>query len=546
MAIRRRTGAYWEKRSIERLAEAERESLPHLRRIVRIYEEAARKTVRSVRDMYAVYYREQGWDLNELNSIAPSGDIKRFLADMRSAGLETELPDNYRGRMTRLELLNAQIWGEVKKVAQRHTAIETAAHTETIKNSYYRTIYDTAKGFGATPEFSLLNTRTIDRILNNKFQGKNYSQRIWKNTDLLASQLKDVLGAAIATGQSPEKTVREIRQRFQVGSFQARRLVQTETNFFENAAEIEAYEEMGIGSFVFVATLDGRTSQICREHDGKRYPVSKSKPGVNMPPLHPWCRSTIRPYIGKDYEPEVRIARDTNGRNVYVSNMSYKEWSQLFVHDISAMVGAANVVSTSGGRITTTYGAVYDTNKIWGVDSELIEDTVRRAEYLLNEYPEVQRWVKDQGGLIIRAGDLQRGTIAATYTLKPIIVLSRAYYIRREHLLKIVERGDKKGHFMPMQDRVGYAFNHEFGHVIQNYLLHGRKTVSAARKVHSDIIEIARREYGLSDDEIIARTSLYAQRDPYEFFAELFANLHSGKPNKLGRAMGDYLKRVMK
>jgi len=204
------------------------------------------------------------------------------------------------------------------------------------------------------------------------------------------------------------------------------------------------------------------------------------------------------------------------------------------------------VVSTSGGRITTTYGAVYDTNKIWGVDSELIEDTVRRAEYLLNEYPEVQRWVKDQGGLIIRAGDLQRGTIAATYTLKPIIVLSRAYYIRREHLLKIVERGDKKGHFMPMQDRVGYAFNHEFGHVIQNYLLHGRKTVSAARKVHSDIIEIARREYGLSDDEIIARTSLYAQRDPYEFFAELFANLHSGKPNKLGRAMGDYLKRVMK
>lgn len=331
MALRKRTNAYWEKRSVERLTAAERASTPHLKQVYDVYDEARHKTVRDIKALYRNYYKDdKGFDMKALSSIAPSGDVWRFQEEMKKLGLASYLPEEYAGRMTRLELLNAQMWGEMKKVGLKQSLIQAKSHTATINDTFNKTIYDTAKGIGATPSFSKLNTRTVNSILNSRFEGKNYSDRIWANTDVLAKQLKGKLGSAIASGQPQAKTIREIQDRYGVGKYYAERLVRTETNYFENKAEIESYEAMGIKKFVFVATLDGRTSEICQEHDGKVYDVSKARQGENAPPLHPNCRSTIRPYIGKEYEPETRIARDPRtGANTYIYNQSFPEWSRV-------------------------------------------------------------------------------------------------------------------------------------------------------------------------------------------------------------------------
>jgi SPP1 gp7 family putative phage head morphogenesis protein len=308
----------------------ERASGAHTRQIFSVYDEARRKTVAGIKDLYRNYYKDdKGFDMQALRSIAPSGDVWRFHEEMKRLGLSSHLPEEYAGRMTRLELLNAQMWGEMKKVGFKQNLIQSKSHAATINDAYYKTIYDTAKGIGATPSFSHLNTRTVSTILNSRFQGKNYSDRIWANTDALAKQLKGKLGAAIASGQAPSKTISEIQQRFGVGKFYAERLVRTETNYFENKAELESYDSMGIKRFVFVATLDGRTSEICQSYDGKTFSVSEAKQGTNAPPLHPNCRSTIRPYIGKEWEPEARIARDPRtGQNQYIYNQSFPQWAK--------------------------------------------------------------------------------------------------------------------------------------------------------------------------------------------------------------------------
>jgi SPP1 gp7 family putative phage head morphogenesis protein len=328
--LRKRTNAYWEKRSLERLTAAERVSNTHLKQINKVYDEARRQTVQSVKSLYANYYKgDDGFDMAALKAIAPSGDIKRFRDEMKLLGLDTYLPERYAGRMTRLELLNAQMWGETKKVGLKQNQIQSKSHVATINSAYNHNIYDTAKGLGATPAFSQLNTRTVNKILNAKFEGENYSQRIWNNTDVLAKQLQGKLGAAIASGQAQPKTVREIQERFGVSKYYAKRLVQTETNYFENSAEIESLQSMDIEKFVFVATLDGRTSVICQYHDGRIYNVADAIMGYNVPPLHPNCRSTIRAYFGREWEPEMRIARDPRtGRNQYVYNQSYDFWAK--------------------------------------------------------------------------------------------------------------------------------------------------------------------------------------------------------------------------
>ncbi len=344
MALRRRTSVYWEKRSIERLTAAERASNPYIKQVFGVYDEARRKTVRDIKALYTNYYKgDAGFDMQALRSIAPSGDVWRFHEEMKKLGLSTYLPEAYAGRMTRLELLNAQMWGEMKKVGLKQNLIQAKSHAATINDAFNKTVFDTAKGLGATPSFSKLNTKTVNGILGSRFQGKNYSDRIWANTEVLAGQLKGKLGVAIASGQPPAKTIREIQQRFGVGKYYAERLVRTETNYFENKAEIESYESMGIKQFVFVATLDGRTSEICQEHDGKIYKVSEAKAGGNYPPLHPNCRSTVRPYISKDYEPEARIARDPRtGQNQYVYNQTYQQWAKA-----NGVVGVAPSLAPS-------------------------------------------------------------------------------------------------------------------------------------------------------------------------------------------------------
>lgn len=318
---------YWRERAEDRLTEAEKLSVPYLEDIHAVYDDAKLKIVEDIKNLYKNYYKDdEGFDQEKLRVIIPNGDLERFHREMKKAGLSEYLPDNYKARMTRLEYLYADCWAESKKASLKHQQIETKAHRETIKNAYYKTIYDTGVGLKINLAFSKLDNRAVNQVLNTKFLGGNYSERIWNNTDKLANSLKEVIGSAIARGESYSKTARGIRERFGVTQYEATRLVQTETCYFQNQAEIEALKTMGIEKYKFIATLDSRTSDICREHDKKVYNIEDAKAGENLPPLHPNCRSTVSAYLGEEYESAIRIARNEDGENEYVDNVPYNEW----------------------------------------------------------------------------------------------------------------------------------------------------------------------------------------------------------------------------
>ena len=82
-------------------------------------------------------------------------------------------------------MINAQLWIRTKQLAILENEIETKSHIETINGAFGKTIYDTAKGIGATPAFEQLNSRGIEVLLNTPWQGANYSKRIWGNSNTL-------------------------------------------------------------------------------------------------------------------------------------------------------------------------------------------------------------------------------------------------------------------------------------------------------------------------------------------------------------------------
>ncbi len=81
---------------------------------------------------------------------------------------------------------------------------------------------------------------------------------------------------------------------------------------------------LDVEKYEFLGTLDSRTCEECGGLDGKHYPVDKETPGVNYPPLHPFCRCATIPYFA-DLSGK-RAARETDGSSYTVpGDMSYVE-----------------------------------------------------------------------------------------------------------------------------------------------------------------------------------------------------------------------------
>lgn len=319
---------YWDKRAIKRLTDAEKQSDAYIKRIQKMYDQANRNIQRDIENIYANYSKATGLDVQSLKTILTKTETQKLWDELRAKGLDQYVKGNYKARITRLEKLQAQIYAKAKEIYPQEQKAHTDCYKGVINDSYYKAIYDTQMGTGLDFAFSNLDDNMVTALLNERWSGKNYSQRIWGNTDILAESLSEVIGGALLSGQSIQKTARQIRERFDVSKYYAERLVRTEVNHFNNEADAMAYEEMDVEKYVFLATLDTRTSTICQDLDNEVFELKERQVGVNYPPMHPNCRSKTRAYMGEEIEKTLkrRARNPVTGKNEVIDNMSYKDW----------------------------------------------------------------------------------------------------------------------------------------------------------------------------------------------------------------------------
>lgn len=271
-------------------------------------------------------------DLNELRKVLEARpndpNIQRLLADLDSPA--------YSFRMKRLERLSDDLDRMRESIYHSEKTGSDAFYSDLMKDSYYKATFDLqqqtglAYGFSGLPESEIKHLQSFSWVGD----GSTYSTDIWKNTGKLTSSIKDELLMSLMTGRDTRGTAQAIAERFNVGQNDARRLVRTESAFFHNQMELLSYEEADIEKYIFVAVLDKRTSRICQEHDNQVYDRAKAVPGVNCPPMHPWCRSTTVAYDeDADYSKLKRRARnpETGKTELVPADMTYKEWYSKYV-----------------------------------------------------------------------------------------------------------------------------------------------------------------------------------------------------------------------
>ena len=208
----------------------------------------------------------------------------------------------------------------------------TELYRKTVEDNYLHSVFDFQQGTGYAYEFASMSPEHIEEILKNNWSGKHYSKSVWDNTDVLAEKLQQTLTIGLMSGKSYKRMAAELTELTSYGQYAAERLIRTETAYLIEESDKAAAIDRGTKVRIFRATLDLKTSKICREHDGDRVSIEKSVPGKNVPPLHPHCRSWMEEEI-EGYEHRIRAARDpvTGERVMVPAEMKYADWYDKYV-----------------------------------------------------------------------------------------------------------------------------------------------------------------------------------------------------------------------
>ena len=246
--------------------------------------------------------------------------------EQRKQELETLLSSPaYAHRIGRLNDLDSKISDMCSRLANAEIGVDTAHLGDIIQRAYMQTVFDVTKGADYRAAFDLIPESRVKVILSTNWSGQMFSQRVWDNTNALADGLKHDMLVGIMAGKSEQHMADDIMNRCGVGAFEARRLVRTETTCVANMAELYGYKELDIDEYEFSACLDSRTSDLCRELDGKVFKRNSAQAGVNLPPMHPFCRSTTLPVLPseEDLDKELAELGDEIGADV-----DFDEWER--------------------------------------------------------------------------------------------------------------------------------------------------------------------------------------------------------------------------
>lgn len=105
-------------------------------------------------------------------------------------------------------------------------------------------------------------------------------------------------------------------------------VIRTALSHVSNEARNETYRQNDdiIEKYEIVATLDSRTSTICRSLDGQEYEIGKGP----RPPFHPNCRTTTAPVISSEFDfldkGAKRAAKGAEGGTQVSADTTYYEF----------------------------------------------------------------------------------------------------------------------------------------------------------------------------------------------------------------------------
>lgn len=335
---------YWRRR-FEMLEQAQHEkSENYYRDLERAYIRTMQEIEKDIAKWYQRFADNNEISLDEAKQLLKSDELREFrwtVEEYIEYGKKNAVNQNWmkqlenassRVHISRLESLQLQLQQHVEKLYGEQIEGFERLMKDAYQTQYYHTAFEVQKAFEIGFTLQALDETKLTKIISKPWtaDGQTFSQKIWRDRNLLLDTLHTELIQSMARGEAPDRMISTIARKMNTSRSNAARLVLTESAFFSASAQKDAFGELDVERYEIIATLDHKTSSICRSMDGKVFKMADFEPGITANPFHPRCRSTTAPWFEDDYSE--RIARDLDGETYYVpSNMKYEEWYQTQV-----------------------------------------------------------------------------------------------------------------------------------------------------------------------------------------------------------------------
>lgn len=268
-------------------------------------------------------------DATEITALELQG-LAKLQSEFVEEQLRLALPEGARNMVRTVEI-SPQFAQSV--VTTDPTQINVVA----LSDDLFAAVEGAPQTFSLTAPKGAMITLPNGRVVEKAFRGLAESQ---------AERFSSSVRQALLTGETTQELSRRLRGTLEFGEeaktikqlalsggeatkmagHQVTSVVRTSINQVANAASQQVYEANQdiTKKYRYVATLDSRTTAICRANDGREFEYGKGP----TPPLHWSCRSTTVPvidYEGLGFEPPRPGKRAAKGGMVD-ADTSYGQW----------------------------------------------------------------------------------------------------------------------------------------------------------------------------------------------------------------------------
>ncbi len=288
--------SYWKVRQQEQLKALEKDEKELMNRLLNYYQAEYAKLDKEIASFYKRYGEKNIIEYRNLLLELPQQEKKLLIEQVEKFAKQyphlkhiVPVRENIY-KLNRLEGLQLSIVMQQFEIGA-YNEENVRKHLEKLALRNVNSVADLL-GFGKN--FYFENKEIIKNFVGVKWcEGKDFSMRIWQNTEKLANYLTTDIAQGFARGESYEKLTTLLGKRFiNVTKKDVYRVIYTEGTYVMAESSAKTLEQE-FEQYKLSTVSDGKECSKCREIAGKTFNFDEREPGVNFPPIHPMCRCTF-------------------------------------------------------------------------------------------------------------------------------------------------------------------------------------------------------------------------------------------------------------
>lgn len=291
----------------ERRAQAElmKRDLDRDKLLAQIYKESFNRMQKEIDGFYMRYAAREGLTRTEAMKKASEMDVTKFADKAAKAVKEKDFSHatnewlkvyNLKMKVSRLELLKAELALEIQNLTAEVNEVFDKARTDEYLNEYKRQA-------GILGISSSGAKERMQSILDADFYGQSFSKRVWGDLGLRSTLQRDIFGSLnrIFTDMMGYKQeMKRLAKKYGTSEQNAKRLLKTEIARINADTQLAMLKGNGFTHLIYVA--EPGACDICGPLDKLAIPIDKVEKGLNLYPMHPNCRCSSYGHIEMKYE----------------------------------------------------------------------------------------------------------------------------------------------------------------------------------------------------------------------------------------------------